>query len=138
MVNEFVTCKTYAGHEGENNASVITIDTELDDCAYTLELQAGSSKYVAVMTKTATGLKYVLANTVTYSGDVKAQIVCTFEDGTIKKSNTFIMHIEPSINASAAVPASEISDFTAALAEYEQRLQNANITARVEGETVIF
>ena len=117
--------RSLLGRDHENNATTLAIETELEPCAYTLDILVDGTKYTNVMAVYDGMLEYTFPASLMVVGRLSMQIIGTFADGTVIKSNLFGAAVNQSINATEEVPESTATDFQQALAAYSKKLAQA-------------
>lgn len=115
----------FAGRNRENNATKIEITTNIDGCAYSIDMMAGLAVRSDVMAVDDGVLSYTIPESMTKSGNISFQVVGIFEDGKKIKSNVIKCKIGPSINAVEKVEPEETTRFEQALAAYSEKLSLA-------------
>ena len=117
--------RSLIGRDSENKATKLLIMTDVEPCAYTLDIALDGKKYQQVMAVGDNHIEYTFPASLMVVGRMIMQIVGTFEDGKVRKSNLFGGTISESINATETVPEETATDFQQALAAYAEKLTQA-------------
>lgn len=120
-----VCTQMFAGRDGENNATILILETDIDDCAYTIDISTGNRKMSAPMDVKDNTIECVFPADVMAAGKVTMQIVGVYENGTVRKSNIFSKFVADSLNASDLIDPDNVEGFNNALADYANKLLNA-------------
>lgn len=116
----------FAGRDGENNATILILEADIDDdCAYTIDVVAGNKKVSAPMDVKENSISITFPTHIMQAGKITMQIVGIYENGVVRKSNVFSKIIGDSVNASDLLDPDNVEELNNALSDYANKILGA-------------